>query len=201
LWYSVAITKNGWDRTQAWIGIEALSVMRISECYGFRDCWNCIVCYSVGEPLHSCRQNITYAPDIRPFLYPASSRIQDLPCRISGRILDTENSRISGQIEEITISIHKISKNVFLKQLPGTGYCFDVKKSTGKTFISYFNRHLNVELKNLAGYPACTGYSLSGFYIDWPDIRCPPTKYSLELGFSVQMYCTVSQIYVSQIYV
>jgi hypothetical protein len=37
----------------------------------------------------------------------------DLP--VSGRITDTENSRISGPIEEITISIHNISKNLFFK--------------------------------------------------------------------------------------
>jgi hypothetical protein len=30
---------------------------------------------------------------------------------------DTEKIRISGQIEEITLTIHKISKNVFLKPL------------------------------------------------------------------------------------
>jgi hypothetical protein len=38
----------------------------------------------------------------------------------------SENSRITGQIEEITISNHKTSKNVLLKPLL---YCFDVKKN------------------------------------------------------------------------
>jgi hypothetical protein len=37
--------------------------------------------------------------------------------------LDTENSRISGQIEEITTSLHKFSKNFFLKPLPVLLWC------------------------------------------------------------------------------
>jgi hypothetical protein len=41
--------------------------------------------------------------------------LPDSTYRISEWILNTENSRISGKFKEITISIHKISKNVFLK--------------------------------------------------------------------------------------
>jgi hypothetical protein len=63
---------------------------------------------------------------IRPlFIYPVpvpgNQPDPDLPCWISGLVPDTgtKNSRISGQIEEIpvTISIQKIYKNVFLKPL------------------------------------------------------------------------------------
>jgi hypothetical protein len=79
-----------------------------------------------------------YGRIIRYFLFPVSGWIPDLPCRISGRITDDENSRISGQIEEITIAIHKIFKNVFLKPL-----LFSRKKmlpdvlSTGKENLLY----------------------------------------------------------------
>jgi hypothetical protein len=116
---------------------------------------------------------------IRFFLYPISSRIPDLTCRISGRIPDTENSRISGlissQIEEITISFNTISLNVFLKPLllwfkkMLTLYkcylCFKyVKRKPSihmmSLFISYFTRHLKGELKIRSDiryrYPACT---------------------------------------------
>jgi hypothetical protein len=46
-----------------------------------------------------------------------SGRPADLTCRIPGRKPDTgiENSRISGQIEEITVSIQKISKKSLLE--------------------------------------------------------------------------------------
>jgi hypothetical protein len=53
-----------------------------------------------------CKSFVTDAQDgriIRLFLYSA------------GRIPNTENSRISGQIEKITTSFNKISKNLFLK--------------------------------------------------------------------------------------
>jgi hypothetical protein len=53
--------------------------------------------------------------------YPAflisGIRIPDWTMRISGRMPDTENIRVSSQIEEITISIHKISN----------ANCFDEK--------------------------------------------------------------------------
>jgi hypothetical protein len=54
------------------------------------------------------------APDIRPdklaFIYPVCGRIPDLSCRISGRIPDIENSRISGQIDDNHISSLNLQK-------------------------------------------------------------------------------------------
>jgi hypothetical protein len=95
---------------------------------------------------------------IRPFLYP-----------VPGRIPDTENSRISGQIEQPYQFIK------FPKMSSCHCYCFDLTKTkcyvinTGTVhltslLISYFTRLLNVELKirpdirhpalRFAGYPA-----------------------------------------------
>jgi hypothetical protein len=125
-----------------------------------------------------CRDSPDIGRIIRPFLYPVSDWIPDLTCRISGRILDTENSRISGLIEKITISIREISKNSFLKSLLllCKKCCFNYRYWKRKSsihlrplFISYFTRHLNVELisDRISGFPVSTGYPagypVSGF--------------------------------------
>jgi hypothetical protein len=59
----------------------------------------------------------------------------DLTCRISGRIPDTKNSRTSGQIEEIAISIHQISMLKNVKK--NATYVSSTGIATGKETIQY----------------------------------------------------------------
>jgi hypothetical protein len=75
---------------------------------------------------------------IRNFLFLVSSWIPDLTCRISGRIPDTENSRISGQIVHMTISINKIPNNYFfLDPLPELLLRF--LKNTGTGMLCFYS--------------------------------------------------------------